>query len=86
MTKMEMKKDPKGISFKVTQLSSSIVSKIYEFGYISLAKHNVSTTGASYLKEEFSLSKNQSFLFNSHQQLKAVKVIIDRIGNIKSLS
>ena len=72
--------------FKVTQLSSSIVSKIYEFGYISLAKHNVSTTGASYLKEEFSLSKNQSFLFNSHQQLKAVKVIIDRIGNIKSLS
>ena len=75
-------KDLKKRLFKITQLSSNVVSKIYEFGYINLAKHNISTAGASYLNEEFSLSKDQKFLINSHQQLNAIKVKIDRLGNV----
>lgn len=69
--------------YKVTQLSSKIVNKVYEFGDIFFVKHNLSSSNAKYESAGYMNSKESKFLQNSHVQLKAIKVFIDRAGNIK---
>lgn len=71
--------------YKVTQLSSNIVSKVYEYGYISFAKHTISTADAKYASEKFSLQKEYKFLMNSHKQINAIKVKVDQLGKISKM-
>ncbi|MBD3750507.1 MAG: hypothetical protein IE931_13530 [Sphingobacteriales bacterium] len=78
----ESKKDLMKRIYKVTQLSSKIVSKIYEFGDLFFTKHNISSSNAKYESKGYSNIKEYKYLQNSHIQLKAIKVQIDRLGNI----
>lgn len=68
--------------YKVTQLSSKIVSKIYEFGDIFMVKHNVTSSNAKYESVTFSIHKENKYIQNSHVQLKAIKVKINNLGKI----
>jgi len=68
--------------YKVTQLSSKIVNKIYEFGDVFIAKHNVSSSNAKYESVTFSIHKENKYIQNSHVQFKAVKVKINNLGKI----
>lgn len=68
--------------YKVTQLSSKIVQKKYEFGDIFLIKHNKLSSNAKYESVNFKNNKENNFIQNSHAQLKCIKVKIDRLGKI----
>uniref|UniRef100_UPI00374D92B9 type II CRISPR RNA-guided endonuclease Cas9 n=1 Tax=Flavobacterium sp. TaxID=239 RepID=UPI00374D92B9 len=81
----DVKEDLKKRLYKVTQLSSKIVSKVYEFGDIFFAKNNISSSNAKYESAGYIHTKENKFLQNSHVQLKAIKVQIDRLGNISSV-
>lgn len=81
----DVKEDLMKRLYKVTQLSSKIVNKVYEFGDIFFVKHNISSSNAKYESACYNNSKESKFLQNSHVQLKAIKVSIDRAGNIKSI-
>lgn len=77
------KLDLKKRLYKVTQLTSKIVKKVYEFGDLFFVKHDISSANAKYESVNFSLSKQFKFIQNSHVQLKAVKVKIDQLGKIE---
>jgi CRISPR-associated endonuclease Csn1 len=81
----DIKEDLKKRLYKVTQLSSKIVNKVYEFGDMFFVKHNVSSSNAKYESTGYIHAKENKFLQNSHVQLKAIKVQIDRLGNIKPI-
>lgn len=79
------KEDLKKRLYKVTQLSSKIVNKIYEFGDIFFVKNNISSANAKYESAAYSHNTECNFLQNSHLQLKVIKVKIDRLGNINPI-
>lgn len=68
--------------YKVTQLSSKVVSKIYEFGDIFFIKHNISASNAKYESVGFSIEKEVKYINNSHIQFKGVKVKVNNLGKI----
>ena len=68
--------------FRITQLSSKIVGKTYEFGDIFMAKHNITSSNAKYESVTFSINREHKFIQNSHVQIKAVKVKISILGKI----
>lgn len=72
--------------YKVSQLSSKIVSKIYEYGDIFFIKHNISSSNAKYESIVYTNTRKNNFLQNSHKQLKAIKVKVSQIGVIKPYS
>ncbi len=75
--------------YMIAQLASSIKNvrgKDYLFGNINFAKHNVSKSGASYKGTDFKNNLSVAFISNYHTQLKAIKVQIDHLGNIKPFS
>jgi CRISPR-associated endonuclease Csn1 len=61
--------------YKVNGMSSLVVSG-YEYGILSLSKHNVSNQNAVY-------GKVGSHLKKYHSQLKAIKVKLNRLGKIE---
>lgn len=81
----DSKEDLKKRLYKVTQLSSKVVSKIYEFGDIFFMKHNISGSNAKYESKTYTNTKEIKFLQNSHVQFNGIKVYIDRLGNIKAV-
>lgn len=68
--------------YKVTQLSSKIVQKKYEFGDLFFVKHNVSSSNAKYESVTFSMEKGYKYIQNSHIQLMAIKVKLNHLGKI----
>jgi len=73
--------------YMVTQLASSIKNvkgKDYLFGNINFSKNNISKSGASYKGADFKNNSQIPFISNYHTQIQAVKVQIDRLGNILS--
>ena len=81
----DVKEDLMKRLYKVTQLSSKIVSKVYEFGDIFFIKHNITSSNAKYESKGYIHSQENKFLQNSHIQINAVKIKIDRLGNIKPM-
>jgi hypothetical protein len=77
--------DLKNRLYRVTQLSSKIVSKIYEFGDIFLTKHNVTSANAKYESVRFSLTKEIKHIQNSHVQFKGIKVKLNNLGRITKI-
>lgn len=75
-------KDLKKRLYKVTQLSSKIVNKIYEFGDIFFVKHNISTAKAKYESVSYSNTKDYKYIQNSHVQINAIKVKLNNLGKI----
>lgn len=71
--------------YKVTQLSSKLVSKIYPFGDIFFIKHNISNANAKYESVDFSIEKEVKCINNSHIQFRGVKVEINNLGKIKKI-
>lgn len=79
----DKKEDLMNRLYKVSQLSSKIVSKIYEYGDIFFIKHNISSANAKYESIGYTNKLKNNFLQNSHKQLRAIKVEISQIGIIK---
>jgi len=75
-------RDLKKRLYRVSQLSSKIVSKIYEFGDIFLVKHNVTSANAKYESVSFSLNEEIKHIQNSHVQFKGIKVKLNNLGRI----
>lgn len=69
--------------YKVTQLSSKIVQKKYEFGDLFFIHHSTSGAGAKYESVNFSNSVVNKHIQNSHVQLQVIKVKINQLGKIE---
>jgi CRISPR subtype II RNA-guided endonuclease Cas9/Csn1 len=64
----------------INGLSSMLVSGKYEYGVISLVKHNCSKSNAKFKKGLYSNSTSEPFIENLHSQIKAVKIKLNNLG------
>jgi CRISPR-associated endonuclease Csn1 len=64
----------------VSGLSSMLVSGKYEYGVISLVKHNISKSNATFKKGLFNINAPEPFIENLHSQINAVKIKLNNLG------